>query len=979
MTIHKQPALRRSALCLAVGGILGTLPTTPAALAQEGQADEVVVITGTRLAQPNLQAISPVTSITAEELRGSGETRIEDVLYQLPQVFAAQSSTVSNGADGTASVDLRGLGSQRTLVLINSRRTMPGDPDGGSAADLNLVPMSIVERVEVLTGGASSVYGADAVAGVVNFILDTDFEGIRIDANYSYYEHDNGNASAAAAAVRARNFPLPAGSVDVGDSRDLTVALGIGGPDARGHATLFLGYRDIQPILQRDFEYSACALNSGATFTCGGSGTTSPAHFFEINPATGAVIGNTIVGSNGALRPYTAADAYNFGPLNYYQRPDERYTAGVFAEYDYADSVQLYGEVLFMDDRSVAQIAPSGSFFTQQSISCSNPLLHSSMVADWCTSQGLGPNDSALLLVGRRNTEGGGRQDDIGHEAYRLVGGARGDINDIWSYDAYVQHGTSKRNSTYLNDFSITRIDRALDAVIDPATGQPACRSAVDGSDPACVPWNIFAIGGVNQGALTYLQTPGFQRAEAIQRIVHADLTAQLDAALPSAETGIGLNFGLETRDEQTDFRTDIAFQSGDLAGQGGPTLPRAGGYRVNEAFVETRIPLVEGKRGAELVSLEAGYRNSDYSLGFSTDTYKFGVDWSPVDAIRLRGSVQRAVRAPNIGELFTPQAVLLDGTNDPCDGVPDPGITLAQCQRTGMTAAQFGNVPENPASQYNGLLGGNPQLAPEEADTTSFGVIWQPDFADLALSLDVFDIDIKDRISGVFGGNADVYIDQCIATGSPRFCNLIHRDEFGSLWLSPVNAYVVDTSLNTGFLATKGIDISLNYGLEFGRHGLQFDLLGTKLDKLETELIEGTGSYDCVGLYGVNCAPSPDWRHVLRTTWQAPWQGLNLTLSWRYFGDVALETTSSYPQLAGPIQPTDRQFPSKSWFDLTAALTFAEDYTLRFGIQNISDQNPPVVGQANCAISLGCNGNAFPQYYDALGRQWFVSMTMDF
>lgn len=972
--------------------LIGALPAgvqTTTAVAQEEPAGplEEVVVTGTRIVQPNMDAISPVTSISSEELRVTGEVRIEDVINQLPQVLADQGSNIANAADGTATVDLRGLGAQRTLVLINGRRTMPGDPDGGSAADLNLIPMTILQRVEVLTGGASSVYGADAVAGVVNFILDTEFEGVRIDANYSWYTHENDNSGPAADAVRAAGFPLPEDNVDVGHSRDISLALGIGGDS--GHATVYATYRDVEPVLQSEFDYSACALNSGDVFTCGGSGTSASAHFLEF--VNNIQVSDTVVGEDGELRPFTDADVYNFGPLNYYMRPDERYTAGVFANYSLSDIVgsdvgnaEVYGEAMFMDDRSVAQIAPSGSFFTTQQISCSNPLLSASMVEEWCTSEGLGPEDSATVLVGRRNVEGGGRQDDIGHQAYRIVGGVRGDINDTWAYDAYFQHGSSKRNSAYLRDFSITRINRALDVVTDTdpeseTFGQPVCRSVIDGSDPSCVPWNIFAPGGVTPEALEYLQTPGIQRAEAIQQILHADITGELEGVrLPSAETGLALNFGVERREEETDFLPDLQFQTGDLAGQGGATVPVSGRFDVNEAFVEARLPLIEGLPAAEVVSLEAGYRYSDYSLGFDTDTYKIGLDWSPTQSIRLRGSFQRAVRAPNIGELFQPQTVLLDGTTDPCDGEPE--ATLEQCLLTGMTEEQYLNgVAENPAAQYNGLLGGNPELTPEEADTKTFGIIWQPDFADMSLTVDYFDIQIDDRISSVLGGNADTYIEQCIATADPTFCDLIHRDEFGSLWLSPNNAFVIDFATNTGHLGTKGIDIQFNYGLEIGEHALQFNLIGTKLDELEFELVDGAGTYDCVGFHGSTCAPgSPEWRHGLRTTWQTPWRDLGLTLAWRYIGSTDLESTSGNPQLGGEVFPTDAHFGSRSYLDLTGQMTFFDNYTVRVGINNLTDKDPPLIGQDFCPAGP-CNGNTFAQTYEVLGRQWFVAMTMDF
>ena len=967
------------------------------ALAQDQDQDQpaentlgTVIVTGSRIASPNLESISPVTAITAEDLSLTGKVRIEDIINQLPQAFAAQGSTISNGSDGTASVNLRGLGVNRTLVLVNGRRVMPGNPNGGSAADLNQIPLALVKRVDVLTGGASSVYGADAVAGVVNFIMDTDFEGVRLDGNYSWFDHSNSKDNIQQV-VNGSGFPTPESSVRNGYSRDFTFALGLGGADDAGHATFYATYRDVDAVLQSEYDYSSCALSSGATFGCGGSPTTNPARFQPIDVATGMLPANEVLGAGNVLRPFTPADAYNFGPLNYYQRPEKRYTFGAFANYDVSEKSQAYGEVMFMDDRSIAQLAPSGAFSATPTINCDNPLLSPSMVQSWCTRFGLSGSDQTTILVGRRNVEGGGRQDDIGHESIRATAGFRGELSSSWSYDAYIQHGTSKRNSTFGRDFSITRLGRALDVRTDTrpglaTTGTPQCESFIDGTDPACVPWNIFQLGGVTPEALAYVQTPGFIRAEARQQIFHTDFTGDLTSLvkLPTAESGLVINVGAEYRDEQTQFRPDVAFTSGDLSGQGGATPPTEGGFNVKEAFMEARIPLVEGKTGIQSLTFETGYRYSDYNTGFKTDTYKAGLDWAPIDSLRFRGSYQRAVRAPNVAELFSSQAVALDGTGDPCDGTAGDGLdngptaTLAECMLTGMTAAQYGNVPENPAAQYNGLLGGNPLLTPEEADTVSFGLVWRPEFANLSIAVDYFDIEVDQTISSVFGGNSDVYINQCIATGAPVFCDLITRDAFGSLWILPTG-FVQDTSLNLGGITTAGVDLQATYQLQFGGHRLGFSLVGTYLTDSSTAPLPDGDFYDCTGLFGGICGvPAPEWRHSLRADWATPWAGLDVSAAWRFFDGVDLDATSSDTQLADTVPVTDRHFNARSYIDLTAAMTFAKSYTVRVGANNLFDQDPPLVGQANCAPVI-CNGNTFSQVYDTLGRQWFASVTVDF
>jgi outer membrane receptor protein involved in Fe transport len=716
-----------------------------------------------------------------------------------------------------------------------------------------------------------------------------------------------------------------------------------------------------------------------------------------IDPDTGDITNNSTFTPAGVMRPFVnATDQYNFGPVNYFQRPDERYTAGVFGNFKLSDKADVYGEFMFMDDRSVAQIAPSGAFLgaAQFAVNCNNPYWSPSMVQQFCGQFGLGPNDFGQLLIGRRNTEGGGRQDDVGHESYRIVTGVRGEINEWLSYDGYLLHGETKRNSTYQNDFSSRRTALALNAAVDTipgsaTLGQVVCLVNTD-ADPAnndanCRPWNIWQTGGVSPESLAYLQTPGFQRATARTEVFHYDMTADLTnfVKLPSTETGLALNVGAEYRDEKTNFTVDEAFKTGDLSGQGGATLPIFGRFDVSEIFFEGRLPLVEGKTGAKTLSVEAGYRFSDYSTGFSTDTWKAGFDWAPVDMLRFRAMFQHAVRAPNVGELFSTASVGLDGGTDPCAG-DDPEPTVAQCQLTGMTAAQYGNVPENPAGQYNGLLGGNPTLLPESSDTITYGLVFRPDVGDLSISVDYFDIKIEDTISSVAGGNADTFINNCIETGDPVFCDKVHRDSFGSLWLSATNAYIVDTSLNLGTLQTKGVDLQASYTLNLGEHRLGFNLVGTSLFELTNAPLPGGDAYDCKGFYGNTCGvPSPGWRHSLRTNWRTPWNGLDVAATWRYFGDSKTERLSSNDQLSGPVNANGlgQTIPSYSYFDLTASMTFMEKVTLRVGANNLLDKSPPYVpsgGLTDCPAGP-CNGNTWAQYYDALGRQVFASLTIDF
>jgi len=340
----------------------------PAATPAAGGEVELqeVVVTGSRIKQPALESVSPVTNVTAAEIQQTGTTRIEDLLNQLPQVVADMGSSLSNGSTGAATVSLRGLGCQRTLVLVNGRRLMPGDPtqNGTECADLNQIPSTLVENIDVLTGGASAVYGADAVAGVVNFKMNDHFEGVRLDVNDAFYNHSQHNGGAAADEAAA-GFGTPTGSVTDGQTADFTAIVGSNFDDSKGNATLYAGYRHTVGVLEGTRDFAACSLtSSGPNRVCGGSGTTFPTRFSLNNKAAGYV-GSYSVGAGGTLVPTSSLPAgglYNYAPSNYFQRPDDRYTGGGFAHYDVNDHARVYLEFSFMDDRTAAQIAPSGAF-----------------------------------------------------------------------------------------------------------------------------------------------------------------------------------------------------------------------------------------------------------------------------------------------------------------------------------------------------------------------------------------------------------------------------------------------------------------------------------------------------------------------------------------------------------------------------------------------------------------------------------------
>jgi iron complex outermembrane receptor protein len=1011
--------LSASAASVALGIVFAASPAfAQAAPAEAAAADDstVIIVTGSRLPQANLSSTAPVTTVSATDLKLQGTTRVEDMLNSLPQAFASEASTLSNGSTGTATVNLRNLGDRRTMVLVNGRRLLPGDPSD-SAADLNAIPSSLVKRVEVLTGGASSTYGADAVAGVVNFIMDTDFTGIQLDGQYSLYQHNNdsnilraqNNARIAAGAL---GFGYPSGSAADGGTVDATLTIGGGFDDDKGHIVGYFGYRKVRPVLQGNRDYSSCTpqANAAGTLTCGGSATSREGNILDSTSSSYHV-------GPGRTLP-AGLTRYNFAPANYYQRPDERYTGGFFAHYDISDAIKPYAEFMFMDDRTVAQIAPSGDFGNTLTINCDNPLLGAAQSAVLCRTENqvngfLGnfpltgitnpgpppinfidpttglPYNKGYAQVLRRNVEGGPRLADLEHTEYRGVIGTKGDLGKAWSYDAYYQYGRTVYAQTYSNEFSVARLTKALDAVRDPATGNIVCRSALDKSDPSCVPYDLF---GLNPSAssLAYVSATGFQRGTVSEQVASASVTGLLGEyglKTPWATDGVSVNIGVEYRKEALDLKTDNEFSTGDLTGQGAATLPITGSFNVKEIFGEARLPVVQDGFIKNL-SFEAGYRYSHYSLGggggYNTNTYKVAGEFAPIADISFRAGYNRAVRAPNLQELFATQNIALDGATDPCAGDAVGGkvngLTAAQCAFTGVTPAQFGNISANPAAQYNGLIGGNSNLKPEISDTKTFGVVLQPSFIrHLAVTVDYFDIKIRKPIQK-FG--ADTILATCAAGGDPTICGFVHRNAVnGSLWLTQ-DGFVTDLQNNVGGLKTKGIDVNASYGLDIGKYGgLNFTMVGTYLDKFVTDNGIST-PYDCAGYFGAQCGtPAPKWRHKARVTWNAP-QGFSLSFQWRYFEKVKVDSSSTNPTLAGAFSPFGAKIPSQSYFDLSGTAKIGDNYTLRVGVQNLFDKDPPLInsngGLSNCG-AVFCNGGTYPAVYDALGRYIYASVTLNF
>ena len=935
---------------------------------------EEVVVTGSRIHIPNLSSASPIYHIDAEALTFQGNVRVEDTLRLLPQVFSTQNAGISNGATGTATLNLRNLGTKRTLVLINGRRLPAGSPlQGGVGADINQIPVTLLKSVEVLTGGSSATYGADAVAGVVNFLMADDFEGVKFDYQFSQYQHDN-NSDKLQAVVRDAGYSVPSGSTWDGGISNVSLVMGknLG---RRGNVTVYGTYRNIEAILLGDRDYSSCEFGYGLT-TCGGSGTTPQGTFsdFGVLGARGLESFDYKVESHQFVP--RAGTLYNYAPSNYFQRPDTRWTAGLFADYDVHDKVEAFTEFMFMDDRSVAQIAPSGAFFVTDTLNCGNPLLSPQQFEALCGAYGLTKDDMQEVYIGRRNVEGGSRQNDLRHTSYRGVFGLRGDLSDRWRYELHYQYSKVNMRNTYLNDLSTTRIRRSLDAVEHPGTGQAVCRSVLDGSDPDCVPWNIFREGGVTPDMVNYLTLPLTAEGSTDQTVVSGYLTGHLGRygiQSPFAETSVDVVLGGEYREESLTFNPDEAYRSGEGAGQGGATPPVSGGFDVTEFFFEAGIPLVEGAPFAEELGLDVGYRYSDYDYDLQTNTYGVRSGWVVNSGIKLRASFQRAIRGPNVRERFLPQGFnLFDMPTDPCggpvtDGRTAAGRTLEECARSGVTATQFGNISDSPAGQYNFLQGGNPDLGAEEADTYSFGLVWAPRFVEgFNFSVDYYSMRIKKGISSL---NPQFILNECL-DGNAALCAKVRRGPGGDLWLgSDVDrsGHIVSLLDNLAIEKVQGYDITALYDLNVGEWGrLNFNEILSVTATWDQQELESAPTTDCLGKWGLTCgSPTPTVRNNLRATWITPW-GVRPSLMWRYVSGVEA------------ISDTGVDLGERHYIDLAAIWDFMDNASLRVGINNLFDREPPIAGR-EAGPSLAGNGGTFRGLYDVLGRYLFFGLTANF
>ena len=951
-------------LSISVAAVAQEIAQTASEAATEGEP-ATIIVTGSRIARPDLTSNSPISVISADTIRLSGATSVEDVMRDIPQAVPGIGSQTNNGNEGAATIDLRNLTEQRTLVLVDGKRFVPYNKDG--VVDVNMIPAALIKRVDVVTGGASAVYGSDAVAGVVNFILDDEFDGIKGDAQYGLTSRGD-----------ARTFDA-----------SLTYGTGFGG--GRGHIVLNGGYTKQAALNQGRRSFSRFALGQ-ANLQPSGSLTDTPGNISDNFPTicsqTDIDDGNCYAqfSPNGDLGPLVGS--FNFNPYNLFQVPQERYQAHALLKYEFSDAVQFYGRASYIDTKVTTILAPSGTFFFPFTVNLDNPFLSDQARAVLAPldmdEEGI-EDGNVDIAFGRRTTELGTRDSIYRNKALQFVGGLKGDIGSGLNYEVFAQYGQVKRRQQYLNDIDFAKTQQGL--LVRDVNGVPTCIDPSNG----CVPVNLFGAGNLTPEAGQFIRLDLEANDKTTQFVTGASLAGNL-FTFPTANTAAGFAVGAEYRREKTISRPDANLIAGNSPGFGAQS-PIDAKYEVKELYAEVSIPLLEDMSFARSLVFEGGLRYSRYKSdvtnlvsggtfgnSFSNWTFKAGGEWEPVDGVRVRGLYQRAVRAPNLAELGEPRTSSTgDLESDPCAGsnpVGNPALTQL-CIDTGVRADRIGTVNGPIAGQINNFVGGNPNLTPEKSDTYSIGIVLQPrQLPGFTASIDYFNIKVKNAITQF---SEQVIVDACYGQEQDPngfFCQLISRNPLNGSLNGGTDTGVDASTLNAAQLKRTGLDIAAAYQFKIGEDArLQFGINATRAIKSVDQPASIFPSYDCVGLVGKTCLrPQPKWQFVQNT--QLDYGPATLRLRWRYIGKLTKDQI-----VLGGADPADFVVPvigARSYFDLSGTVRVAERFQLRGGINNLFDKKPPIVGNDYGGTAEN-SGNTFPATYDPLGRAFFIGASVTF
>lgn len=959
---------------------------------QPGAADtsdiaemNVITVTGSRIQQRNIETAAPVAVVQDEEFQLSGTVNVENVVNSLPQVIPGTTSFSNNPGNGTATLDLRGLGETRTLVLVNGRRWMSFDTS--QVVDLNTIPSFLLDSVDVVTGGASAVYGSDALAGVVNFRL-RDVQGVEMGGQYSLTERGDGAAY------------------------EVYGAIGTAFDDGRGNATVFGEYYNRESVFQGDRAFSRFALGgetfgvplqqfgssttpNGTITYIGGANGTGP-FFRRDNPNTPAVeptddgIGAFDQATNavffdtpGTFRPGTGS--YNYAPANYLQIPQERYLIGGYADYDIVDGHTAFAEVTYANNRVATELAATpvtgafnldldtiGQFLDAASLAN----LRAIDAEETARNTAAGEDDDPGVVranINRRVIETGSRNSLDERNAFRLLGGLRGPINDFLSYDAYYSYSRTRNANVQAGNIS-----------------RSAFQAGLDGS--ADIPINIFGLNTLTPEQVDSISILAQNGDVSSQQVASAAVSGTFGDFAISGTAPIGFALGAEYRKVASEFIPDTALSSGDVIGFNAGEAT-SGSYNVKEVFGELNVPIEFGTARLELTG--AG-RYSDYSLDAvgGVWTYAGGVEFQPIPDVTLRGQYQRAVRAPNVAELFGGQALGFPGAVDPCASAAnasDPGI-VAICSANGVDNVGGGTLIQ-PNAQIPATFGGNPNLQEETSRSWTAGVVLQPTFLPgLTVTADYFDIEIEDAITTItLNQSLDLCFVQVQDLSSSVCAPFVGvRNNAGQIEVD--NAPLLGGQ-NIATLEVSGVDLQVNYSTSIpfslltdtGEQTLNLSFLGTWTDKASFLAFQGADLVDCAGLFGQTCGePTPEYKWTSRASFiDGP---LTTSIRWRHLSGVDDDDDGTDFAEFNGVERID----SYDLIDLTLAAEVTERMTFTVGVNNLFDtlpgtptfdENGVVTNRPN-SLLLGDNqleANTYSGTYDVLGRRYFVSVDFSF
>lgn len=890
------------------------------AMADEESGDAIVV-TGSRISQPDLTSNSPISVVSGEALQDQGTVNVEEALNQLPQVTPGLNANVNNGGNGTVSVDVRGLGSARTLVLVNSRRMVPSNNTG--VVDLNVINPLLIDRVEVVTGGASATYGSDALGGVVNFILKDKFEGVELTGQYGITER--------------------------GDSQTWTVGGLVGGNfgDDRGNATLAVSYTKRGDSFQSEREWSRIDQ-------LGGSATGVAGRFDNLFTNPFATGGNRAFNPDGSVRPFVnsfdltnpATDRYNFAPVNYIQTPQERFTMTALVNYDINDSINFYAEGSYVSSEVKLQLAPTPA--TNILVNANSPVLSASARA--LAAGRADPN--APLVFRRRMIEVGPRIQTYDFNVTQLNVGIRGQLFEGWNFDAYYGRGRVDSAQGLQNDVSRSRLTAGLNGC---PTGSPA----------GCVTVDAFGPGRITTAAANYVRIASAVDQFAFDRDNVVGFIQGSLGALPGGDIKAAL--GAEYRRDASSFTPSDPAQTGDLTGFNA-VKPISGSFDTKEVFGEISLPVVD------MLTLAAKGRYSDYSSVGGNFTWSVEGDFRPVDGVRLRSTYSRANRAPSVFELFQAGDQGFPVVTDPCFRGQPGGTLAAPSARVAAICVLQGlpnpttNILVQTNSQIEATFVGNGNLREEEAQTLTAGIQLTPSFIPgLTLSADYFDIKVDGFISRVQGGAAGL-VATCFAQNittaaqlaADPYCNLLSRRPNGDLLARVPLTNEASIGVNN-VLKTRGIDFVLGYERPLGSSGSKIGL-SSNVTYLMDYKFNGT---EFASFSSADFGALPQWKANTRLTYSN--DALNVSLNWQYIG----KSTDTFGDIGGAFGTGP--IKAQNYFDLNARVNVGEQFEFFGGIQNLFDKQPPSVASGFTLT------NTDETLYDTLGRRFFIGAKASF